>query len=124
MDIGSRVKYLRKDILDQTQEDFAKTLGLGRSTIGNIENGTFNITDQTIRLICKEFHVREEWLRDGDGEPLVVQSRNDKLLAFVNDVMSDEDNSFRKNLVDALADLSVDDWHDIEEFAKKLLKKD
>lgn len=124
MDIGIRVKYLRKDILKKTQEDFAKDLGLGRSTIGNIESGTFNITDQTIRLICKEFGVREEWLRDGIGEPLGPQSRNEKLLSFVNEVMSDEDDSFRKNLVNALADLNVDDWKAIEEFAKKLLKKD
>ena len=58
----------------------------------------------------------------GAGEPFVAQSQKEKLLGFVKDVMKDTDDSFRKNFVDALADLEPDDWVAIKEFVKKLLK--
>lgn len=117
MEIYERVRYLRKDILKITQDKFASTIGLKRSTIGNIEKGTFNITDQSIKSICREFGVREDWLRTGEGDPLGAQTRNQRILAFVNQVLTDEDDSFRKRLVDALTILDEEEWEVLKKIA-------
>ena len=67
MTIGERIKELRKS-LGLTLEEFGKKLGVGKSAISNIENGSRNLTDQMSLSIHREFNVREEWLRDGAGE--------------------------------------------------------
>lgn len=67
MTIGERIKELRKS-LGLTLEEFGKKLGVGKSAISNIENGSRNLTDQMSLSIRREFNVREEWLRDGIGE--------------------------------------------------------
>lgn len=67
MTIGERIKDLRKS-LGLTLEEFGKKLGVGKSAISNIENGSRNLTDQMLLSIHREFNVRKEWLRDGIGE--------------------------------------------------------
>ena len=67
MTIGERIKELRKS-LGLTLEEFGKKLGVGKSAISNIENGSRNLTDQMALSICREFNVREEWLRYGTGD--------------------------------------------------------
>ena len=55
-------------MLFRSLEEFGKKLGVGKSAISNIENGSRNLTDQMSLSIHREFNVREEWLRDGIGE--------------------------------------------------------
>ncbi len=62
-----RIKQIRK-IKNLTQQEFATKLGIKRSTISNYEMGRNTPVDSVISLICREFHVNEEWLRNGTGE--------------------------------------------------------
>ena len=65
--IGERIKELRKS-LGLTLEEFGKKLGVGKSAISNIENGSRNLTDHMALSIRREFNVCEEWLRYGTGD--------------------------------------------------------
>ena len=65
--VGERIKELRKS-LGLTLEEFGKKLGVGKSAISNIENGSRNLTDQMALSIRREFNVCEEWLRYGTGD--------------------------------------------------------
>lgn len=65
--MNTRIKKLRK-ALDLTQQVFAEKIGLKQNSIALIESGKRNISDQAVLSICREFNVREEWLRDGTGE--------------------------------------------------------
>lgn len=76
MTISKRIKYLRKT-LKLTQAEFANKIGLSRSNIANIEVSRIKVTDRTIKDICMEFKVNEEWLRTGNGEIFI---ENDDLL--------------------------------------------
>ena len=67
MKIGERIKYLRKNILHLTQEEFAPGARISRSNLGAIEIGRIGATDRVIQDICSEFNVNEEWLRTGAG---------------------------------------------------------
>jgi len=62
-----RIRKIRKH-LDITQQEFADRLGVKRGAIANYEVGRNEPTDSVISLICREFNVREEWLRTGEGE--------------------------------------------------------
>lgn len=66
--INERVKELRKE-MKLSQEQFGFAIGLTKSGISNIENGTRNVTEKHIKLICAEFNVKEQWLRTGE-EPV------------------------------------------------------
>lgn len=62
-----RIKELRK-ALGLSGEKFGARIGLSRMAISSLENGKYNLTEQTILSICREYHVSEEWLRYGEGE--------------------------------------------------------
>lgn len=65
--MNDRIKKLRRE-LDLTQQEFAARIGSVQNTITGYETGRRVPSNQVISLICKEFHVREEWLRTGEGE--------------------------------------------------------
>ncbi len=70
MEIGDRIKLLRKKYLSLTQLEFGNRLGVSRDVIGNIEYNRLakpEAKEPLIRLICKEFNVNEDWLRTGAG---------------------------------------------------------
>ena len=117
---GERVKEIRKS-LGYTLEKFGEKIGIKKSALSLIENGKNALTEQNIKSICREFGVREEWLRTGDGEPFGSQTRNQEIQTFANEVMSDEDESFHKRVVGALAKLDLDDWEVLERLAKNIL---
>ena len=80
MNIGDRLKRLRKE-LDLTQEAFASRIGSVQNTITGYESGRRNPSAPVISLICREFDVNEEWLRNGTGEMFAPES-NDELEAL------------------------------------------
>ena len=66
--MNERLKLLRKT-LKLSQDAFAERIGMKGSSISLLESGGRNITEQVIKSICREFNVREEWLRNGE-EPM------------------------------------------------------
>ena len=68
MTISQRIKYLRKNILNLTQDNFSEKIGLSRSNIANIEVSRIKVTDRTIKDICRKFNINKEWLLHGTGE--------------------------------------------------------
>ena len=56
MNIGERIRYLRKDILHITQEALGEPLGLSRANIANIESGRISVTERVINDISEKFH--------------------------------------------------------------------
>ena len=64
---NERIKKLRKT-LDLTQQEFAERLGIRQNTVAKYETCRGTPTRSVVSLICREFHVNEEWLRTGDGE--------------------------------------------------------
>lgn len=77
-----RLKKLRK-ALDLTQTEFAERIGTVQNTITGYESGRRNPSGPVVSAICKEFHVNEEWLRNGTGEMFAPEA-GDELEALVN----------------------------------------
>ena len=64
--MNTRIKALRKTE-GLTLEKFGERIGISNSACSALETGKNNPSEQTIRAICREFRVREEWLRTGEG---------------------------------------------------------
>lgn len=117
--VKDRIKKLRKE-LDLTQQEFADRLGIKRGGIANYEIGRNEPADSVISLICREFHVNEHWLRDGAGDMFLEQTMDEQIASFIGRVQMDEDASFQKRLLSALAALNEDQWNLLEEIAEKM----
>ena len=101
MSVGSRIKELR-NFLDLTQQKFADRLGIQRGIIGKYEVDVSAPSDAVISLICREFNVREAWLRDGTGEMFEVKPRAEELGELVRKLLADRPESFRSRLITSL----------------------
>mgnify|MGYP000472167666 FL=1 len=87
MEMHERIKELRKNHLNLSQEAFGERLGVSRSVINNIERNALARPEQKlslIRLMCKEFNVNEEWVLNGTG-PMFVQPETFSLDSFVKE---------------------------------------
>ena len=121
--INDRLRSLRKEILKLTQDEFAKRISVSRSNLGNIEIGNIAVTDRVIATICSVFHVNEDWLRSGEGEPLIPLTRNQVIEDYVSRVMKDETAEFQKFIIELMSSLPVECWEAIEAKAQELRKK-
>ena len=77
---NERVKAVRIE-KGLTMEKFGEKLGVQKSAISKIEHGDNSVSDQIRTAICREFNVREEWLRDGTGE-MFNQGYSEQLAAL------------------------------------------
>ena len=90
--MNQRLKKLRKS-LDLTQQKFADRIGIARGNVGAYEVGKNAPSDAVISLICREFNVNEDWLRTGEGEMFIKQTRDEQIASFVGSIQSSEDSS-------------------------------
>lgn len=122
--MNERLKKLRKE-LDMTQQEFAEGIGIKRNTIATYESGRNEPIDAVISLICTKYNVSENWLRTGEGDMFVKLSYSDEIAQFVGQLMTEEDDSFKKRLVSGLAALDETGWKVLEDFLDSIqIKKD
>lgn len=117
---GERLKAIR-EAKGMTLKEFGTQIGITDSAVSQMEKGRINMSEQTKILVCNQFNVREEWLRDGLGEMFVEQNVDALLGQFFGEISRDDDGSFRKRLITALAKLGPRDWAAIADFAEKII---
>lgn len=120
--MNERLKKLRKT-LDMTQQKFADRIGVKQNTVAQYEMGRNVPIDTVISLICREFNVNEEWLRDGTGEMFIEQTRDEQIESFIGDLLRNEDDSFKRRLISGLAELDETGWRVLENFLDSIQKK-
>lgn len=62
--LKDRIHILRKT-LNISMEKFGNCLGISKSSISGFEKGITNPSEQTLKLICREFNVDYFWLTEG-----------------------------------------------------------
>lgn len=73
--------------------------------------------------ICREFAVNEQWLRTGEGEMFIEQTRDEEIEQFIGDLLRDEEDNFKKRLVSVLAALDEDEWRPLKRLRFHCKKK-
>ena len=120
--MNERVKQLRK-YLGLTMEKFGDRLGVTRTAISNIEAGNRGVTEQMLRSICREFNVNEVWLRTGEGgdDNMFTKVSEDDRFSLNLGKLSQSDNEFARNMLNAIAEADPEKLKIIEDFMKACL---
>lgn len=119
-----RIKALRK-ALDLTQQEFANRIGSKRNTIAKYETEANTPSAAVISLICREFNVNEDWLRNGTGgneNMFLPEKREDEIARTVKSLLNGENDAFKRRFINMLSRLSASDWERLEKEARSLLE--
>ena len=120
--INERITSIRKE-LKLSQSAFGERIGVSRDVIKNIDN---NIVDAEtkpllIQQICKEYNVNRVWLETGEGEMFADIERDAEIAMRVGEILAEDDDSFKKQLIGALVALDDDEWELLRRMAEKLI---
>lgn len=115
---GERVKELRKT-LSLTLEKFGQRIGVGKSTISDLENGRRSLSEHMTKSICREFSVDYMWLTTGEGEMFI--DTDDDFIERIDRIMAGEDEA-RKNLFKFMLELSDEDIVALDRLMKKAIE--
>ena len=109
MNIHDRLKFLR-DQLNLTTRAFGAAINMSGGAITNMEKGARNITERTIRDICREYSVNREWLING-SEPMFTNmtigfdvDEEIKLLTQQYSLLDDGDKELVRQMINSLAE--------------------
>ena len=109
MNIHDRLKYLREK-LGLTTRAFGSAINMSGGSITNMEKGTRNITERTIRDICREYNVNPDWIINGT-DPIFTDMFNDlniddeiKQLSQQYSLLNDDDRDLVKRMINSLAE--------------------
>ena len=120
--MNERIKKIIEE-LGLKKVDFANRLHISQPFASELCSGAKSPSDRTISDICREFGVREAWLRTGEGEMFVQDTQSEQVAAFLADLTKDDSDTFKKRFVEMLAGLSPADWELLERMAEKLTQK-
>jgi transcriptional regulator with XRE-family HTH domain len=119
---GERVKSVRKK-KELTLEKFGERLGVTKTAISYVESNKRNLTEQMFKSICREFNVNEVWLRTGEGgdDNMFTKVSEDDRFSLNLGKLSQSDNEFAKNMLNAIAETDPEKLKIIEDFMKACL---
>lgn len=115
----NRIKEIRKKA-DLTQQEFADRLGIKRGAIANYELGRNIPIDAVISLICREFGVNEDWLRNGI-EPKYIETPSSTMEQLKKEFNLDE---FGYNLVYEYLKLDQNQRDAVRKFLYGVIEKE
>ena len=102
------------------KSEFAKRINVSQGLVSQLCSGVTRPSDRTIADICREFGIREEWLRTGEGPMRQSLSRQAEISKFVGEVMRDADKQDTQRILLALMDSTPDEIKSIVSFARRL----
>lgn len=117
--MNTRIKMVRQKH-ELTQSQFADKIGLSRNYVAMIEIGQRDPSDRTISDICREFGIREEWIRTGELPMEKSLSRQAEITRFVSDAMKDERKIDTQRILTALMDATPNEIEAIASFARRI----
>lgn len=71
--MNERLRFLREKI-GISRAAFGQKIGVSGDVINNLERGRVEIKEPILKLICSEFSVNEEWIRNGSGDMFIKTS--------------------------------------------------
>lgn len=117
-----RIKKIRQEF-NLTQQEFADRIGVSRNNIASYETGKSCLGVAVVSLICREFNVNEEWLRNGTGEMFLPANRYTEITRLTKQLLDEEEDSFKNRFISMLANLNVEEWELLERKLKQLYDK-
>ena len=124
MDIGDRIKLLRKN-LGLTQQAFADSLNIQRGAVASWEVKRTVPNTPSLTLICREYNVNREWLETGKGDMYETVTDNERIAEYLGRLLRgsvEEDIQLR--LISCLSKMSENEWEVLYKLAKEWTNED
>ena len=119
--MNNRIKYIRKDLLNLSQKDFADKIGLSENFVWMIEKGTRTPSDRTISDICREFGVDRVWLETGAGDPFKPVDRDEQIAAILSRAIAGNTTA-RDRLIRAFSQLPDEMFEQAEKILEEIVE--
>lgn len=120
--MNERIKELRKS-LGLSQEEFGELIGLKKSGVCSIESGTRRVTDKHLKLLQKsDYPINVDWIVTGEGSMFLEGNNDDEIQKYVETILKDDTDSFRRNLIKGLCQLSPEGWKALKQLLETLQK--
>lgn len=84
MTINERMRYIRKEILQFNQTQFAETIGMKQTSVSSMEKNGATVSEQAIKSTSAIHGISEVWIRTGKG-PIKVPTVTFSLDKFVQE---------------------------------------
>lgn len=124
--MGSRIRELRRENNDMSQEAFAKSVRMTRSMVSNLEHDLVRIDQLKVSMIAEKYGVMEEWLISGElpkYKPANIPTTMDETIAMFSGLVTTlPDGAIQKRILHGLAKLTDEDWIALESILNKLLE--
>lgn len=114
-----RIKKVRKSN-NLTMEQFGSRIGITKSSVSLLESGKNSPSEQTLKLICKEFNVNMEWLQTGNGDMCILIE--DRLSTYLAQIAKGDDD-FIKDIIEAYMELDETSRAALRELTNKMIEK-
>lgn len=123
-DLSQRIGFII-EAKGMTKTAFAERLNVSQAFVSQLCSGTKQPSDRTISDICREFDVREEWLKTGDGEPFKKMSPEEEVASYVSDLLEDDTENplyeIIKEIMRTYSELSPKSQEVIRDFSQRLM---
>lgn len=110
-----RIKKVRMDH-KLTQEEFASSLKISKSSVSLLESGRNSPSKQTVAFLCDNFNVSLEWLETGEGDPYIKKDDSYSLVEEIRDITKNE-HPLMAAVMASLAEMPPEWW---DEWSKRL----
>lgn len=126
--ISERIKFVRENAKGKkmSQEDFAKSLGMTRSNIANLEDAenrlTGGVPEPTLLLICATYKVNYEWLKYGSGNIFDSESPAEKADRLIAE-HAPEESEFAKSIIRAFVTMPDSEWIRLRDMIEAIKKE-
>lgn len=114
--MNTRISMIRKDS-GLSMERFGKRIGITKSSVSLLESGKNSPSEQTLKLICKEFNVNYQWLTQGVGT--MYELTDSASMARIDAIMTGE-NEFAKKIFREFSRLGKEEWILLEKIIKNI----
>ena len=118
--MNSRLYKVRK-VLKMSQVEFGREIGVSGAAISRIEKGERGLTEQMLKSVCREYHVRREWLTEGTGE--MFRWDKSDLLERIDALLKTQGDPAQR-LVRAFVAMRDDEWAALRRFIHRLAASD
>lgn len=115
MEIRDRFKLVRT-ALGLSQAEMGEKLSLERSAVSLIERKQRNLTERSIRDLCRELNVDYMWLTEGAGEMFANEEID--YASKIDQIMAGE-NEFAKATFKIFARFDEEDWKALQRLIRK-----
>lgn len=116
-----RLKQLRKDKLNLSQQKFAEKINVKQSTINKYESGEVIPPDRVIADICREFGANEDWLRTGEGPIFREMTEKEEFIFKINKALEGKSESLIHGMY-FLTELDAEELKLMENIAYQIIE--